>query len=108
MSRVQTWKVSDELWAEIEPLIPTQEELRKTTSQKYQRKTGAGCKRKYDDRTYFEAIVYVLRTASFGTQFLANCSVVSVRRHCTTVFSVGQKRASLNEFGRQVCANTTS
>ena len=62
MSRKQTWKVSDEFWAKVEPLIPSQEELRQTTSRKYQRKPGAGCKRKYDDRTYFEAIVYVLRT----------------------------------------------
>ena len=62
MSRTPTWKISDELSSEVEPIIPTQEELRKTASQKYQRKAGAGCKRKYDDRTYFEAIVDVLRT----------------------------------------------
>lgn len=108
MSRTQTWKISDELWSEVEPLIPTQEELlkqpRKNTSARREQvasvntTTGRILKRSFT----FCGLV------SFGMQFLANCSAVSVRQRCTTVFSVGQKRASLNEFGRQVCAKTTS
>lgn len=61
MARIHTWEISDELWAIVEPLIPTPDEIRDKT-QTYQRKTGGGRKRKYSDRTFFAAIVYVLRT----------------------------------------------
>lgn len=61
MARTHTWEISDEFWALVEPLIPTPEELRETTNQVYQRKIGAGRKRKYDNRTCFAAIIYILR-----------------------------------------------
>ena len=61
MKRTKTWEISDEFWAEVEPLIPTKEECRDEKGE-YKRKSGGGRKRKYDDRTYFSAIVYVLRT----------------------------------------------
>ena len=58
--RTHPWTVSDELWNLVEPLIPSTAELR-NKSQTYQRKPGAGRKSKYDARTYFSAIVYILR-----------------------------------------------
>ena len=61
MKRTKTLEISDEFWAEVEPLIPTKEECRDEKGE-YKRKSGGGRKRKYDDRTYFSAIVYVLRT----------------------------------------------
>ena len=69
MSRTHPWEVSDEFWALIEPLIPSTDELRKTSPQSYQRKSGAGRKRKYGDRTYFSAIVYVLRIGIIWNAF---------------------------------------
>lgn len=61
MTRLHPWEISDELWAIVEPLIPTSDEIRDKT-QTYKRKTGADRKRKYSDRLFFAAIVYVLRT----------------------------------------------
>ncbi len=66
--RTKPWEVSDELWAIVEPLIPTQEELR-DPNKGYKRKTGGGRKRKYDDRTYFAGIIYVLRTGIMWNAF---------------------------------------
>lgn len=61
MARVKTWEISDEFWALVEPLIPT--DPRTVEEEKtYIRKPGGGRKRKYSDRLYFSAIVYVLRT----------------------------------------------
>ena len=54
---------------DCEPLIPSTDELRKTSTQSYQRKFGVGRKRKYDDRTYFSAIVYVLHTGIIWNAF---------------------------------------
>ena len=59
MARVQTWEISDEFWRLVEPLIPTSA---RTAEKTYRRKPGGGRKRKYSDRLYFAAIVYVLRT----------------------------------------------
>ena len=59
MARIKTWEISDEFWNLVEPLMP------KTTRGKgktYVRKEGGGRKRRYTDRLYFSAIVYVLRT----------------------------------------------
>ena len=59
MARVKTWEISDGFWALVEPLIPTSPRV---DEQEYRRKPGGGRKRKYSDRLYFAAIVYVLRT----------------------------------------------
>jgi transposase len=56
--RVESWVVTDEFWARVEPLIPVRERL---AGQQYVRKAGAGRKPK-PARLVFEAIVYVLRT----------------------------------------------
>jgi len=58
---MNAWEISDEFWTLVEPLIPKQEEVRDETKE-YKRNVGAGRKPKYDDRTYFSAILYVLRT----------------------------------------------
>lgn len=60
MARIKTWEVSDEFWNLVEPLIPT--DPRAAEEKTYMRKPGGGRKRKYSDRLYFAAIVYVLRT----------------------------------------------
>jgi transposase len=60
MARIKTWEVSDEFWGLVEPLIP--KDPRITEEKTYLRKPGGGRKRKYSDRLYFAAIVYVLRT----------------------------------------------
>lgn len=59
MARIRTWEVSDEFWSLVEPLIPTDPRVE---GKVYKRKPGGGRRRKYDDRLYFAAIVYVLRT----------------------------------------------
>ena len=61
MRRVKTWEISDEFWALAEPCLPSQNEMRDTAKQ-YRRKSGGGRKAIYDNRVYFAAIVYVLRT----------------------------------------------
>ena len=59
MARIQTWEVSDEFWRLVEPLIPKSPRIE---GKIYKREAGGGRKRKYSDRLYFAAIVYVLRT----------------------------------------------
>ena len=59
MARIQTWEISDEFWNLVEPLIPVSPRIGGKT---YKREPGGGRKRKYTDRLYFAAIVYVLRT----------------------------------------------
>jgi len=59
MARIRTWEISDEFWSLVERLIPTSPRIGGKT---YVRKPGGGRKRKYSDRLYFAAIVYVLRT----------------------------------------------
>lgn len=61
MPRIKTWEVSDGFWALVEPLIP---EKARDPTKKYSRNSGGGRKRKYSDRTFFAAIVYVLRTGT--------------------------------------------
>jgi transposase len=56
--RAQSWEVTDEFWDRVEPLIPV---FQRDDSRQYQRRAGAGRKRK-SARLVFEAIVYVLRT----------------------------------------------
>ncbi|GHO60312.1 hypothetical protein KSB_87870 [Ktedonobacter robiniae] len=50
MARTHPWKVSDELWEHVRPLIPVRPPHPK------------GGRPAADDRAMFEAIVYVLRT----------------------------------------------
>jgi putative transposase len=58
LKRPQSWKVSDDFWARVEPLIP----VRQRDSEKaYQRKPGGG-RKPQDRRKVFEGILYVLRT----------------------------------------------
>ncbi len=59
MARIKTWEVSDKFWSLVEPLIPKSPRVEQKA---YVRKPGGGRKRKYSDRLYFAAIVYVLRT----------------------------------------------
>ena len=59
MARIRTWEISDEFWSLVEPLIPASV---REEGRPYRRKPGGGAKRKYSDRLYFAAIVYVLRT----------------------------------------------
>lgn len=59
-ARVDSWSVSDEFWARVEPLIPARPVVEKDPSLR-KRRPGAGRPRK-PDRQVFEAIVFVLRT----------------------------------------------
>ena len=58
MARTNTWDISDELWKHIEPLIP--KSLR-DPEKTYKRLPGAGRKPKYSNKTYFSALLYILR-----------------------------------------------
>lgn len=58
MKRLASWKVSDDFWARVEPLIP---ERQRDSEKTYKRKSGGGRKRQ-DPRKVFEGILYVLRT----------------------------------------------
>ena len=56
--RIDSWVVSDEFWARVEPLVPKRVSVTRKT---YVRKPGAGRPPK-PARQVFEAVVYVLRT----------------------------------------------
>lgn len=56
--RADSWVVTDDCWARVEPLIP---ELQRATRAQYVRKPGAGRPPK-PARPVFEVVVYVLRT----------------------------------------------
>ena len=56
--RVQSWEVTDDLWAIAAQLIPERKRSRK---KKYVRKAGGG-RKPLDPRLVFEGIVFVLRT----------------------------------------------
>ena len=56
--RIESWVVSDDFWARVEPLVPARVSAAHKT---YLRKPGAGRPAK-PARQVFEAIVYVLRT----------------------------------------------
>jgi len=56
---VQSWEVTDDFWARVEPLIPQRPE--RAANRAFVRKAGAGRKPK-PARLVFEAIVFVLRT----------------------------------------------
>lgn len=58
VKRLQSWEVSDELWAIVEPLIPQRQRKPK---KKYTRKAGGG-RKPLEPRRVFEGIVLVLRT----------------------------------------------
>src|SRR5512143_716707 len=58
MQRIQSWKVSDELWKRVESFIPRPA---RDPQRQYLRKAGAG-RKPIAYRTVFEGIVYVLRT----------------------------------------------
>jgi Putative transposase of IS4/5 family (DUF4096) len=50
MARTKPWKVSDEFWEKVEPLIPPAPSR------------ARGGRRRMDDRKAFSAMIYVLRT----------------------------------------------
>ncbi len=56
--RVESWVVTDDFWARVEPLIPTRT---RPDDKGYVRKAGAGRPPK-PARQVFEAVMYVLRT----------------------------------------------
>jgi transposase len=60
MPNVQSWEVSDELWAKVEPLLPKRNP-RAGSRRKYQRRPGGG-RKPMASRNIFSGIVYVLRT----------------------------------------------
>lgn len=74
---VDSWKISDEFWERVEPLIP---QKRREPGREYQRPEGAG-RKPMDKRRVFEAILYVLKTgikwnelsrATFGSSSSVN------------------------------------
>jgi len=58
MSAIKSWTVSDELWAKVEPLIPTR---KRKQGRRYLRRPGGG-RKPMAPRRVFEAIIFVLRT----------------------------------------------
>ena len=58
--RIESWAVSDEFWARVEPLIPARVSVVRSAAER-KRKPGAGRPPK-PARQVFEAVVYVLRT----------------------------------------------
>jgi transposase len=57
---INSFGVTDQFWARVEPLIPQRNNAR-ASNKPYQRKPGAG-RPQNSSRQVFEAIVYVLRT----------------------------------------------
>lgn len=58
MAKVQSWEVSDDFWAIVEPLIPVRN---RDVTRQYTRREGGG-RKPIPPRRVFEGIVYVLRT----------------------------------------------
>lgn len=58
MKRLASWKVSDDFWARVEPLIPQRQ---RDADRTYQRQAGGG-RKPQSPRKVFEGILYVLRT----------------------------------------------
>jgi putative transposase len=58
LKRLQSWKVSDNFWARVKPLIP---ERQRDADKIYKRKSGGG-RKPQEPRKVFEGILYVLRT----------------------------------------------
>ena len=59
MAKTESWEVSDELWQNVEPLVPKPPPRR--ARQRYQRRPGGG-RKPLGDRQIFSGLVYVLRT----------------------------------------------
>lgn len=59
MAKTQSWEVSDELWQNVQPLVPKPAPRR--AGKRYQRRPGGG-RKPLGDRQIFAGIVYVLRT----------------------------------------------
>ena len=59
MAKTQSWEVSDELWQNVEPLVPKPGARR--ARKHYERRPGGG-RKPLGDRQIFAGIVYVLRT----------------------------------------------
>ncbi len=57
-ARANSWQVTNEFWARVQPLVP---QPQRDPNKLYKRQAGAGRPPKAD-RLVFEAIVYVLRT----------------------------------------------
>jgi transposase len=85
MARTKPWEVSDEVWERVRPLIPAAPSHAK------------GGRRRMDDRKAFEAIVYVLRTASNGMRYRVNWEPA---QRCMIAFRNGNERAFSRQFGR--------
>ena len=87
--RIDSWVVSDDFWARVEPLVPTRVSVTRKT---YVRQPGAGRPPK-PARQVFEAVVYVLRT---GCQWKAlpkeRFGSASAVHHCRAV-AAGQRAA---------------
>lgn len=60
MKRPQPWRVSDQFWDMVAPLVPRPE---RAPGKDYRRKPGGG-RKPLDPRHVFEAILYVLRTGT--------------------------------------------
>ncbi|MGR9117576.1 MAG: IS5 family transposase [Gammaproteobacteria bacterium] len=58
MKRLESWKVSEEFWKRVEPLVPKPQ---RSPDKVYRRRPGGG-RKPQPPRQVFEAIMYVLRT----------------------------------------------
>jgi len=58
MGKLRSWEVSDELWAQVAPMISKR---KREKGLKYKRRAGGG-RKPLEARKVFEGIVYVLRT----------------------------------------------
>jgi transposase len=58
MSAIKSWTVSDDLWTQVERLIPPR---KRKKGRRYLRRPGGG-RKPMEPRRVFEAIVFVLRT----------------------------------------------
>ena len=99
--RIDSWVVSNEFWARVEPLVPKRVSVTRKT---YVRKPGAGRPPK-PARQVFEAVVYVLRTGcqwkALPKERFGSASAVHKR------FWNGRRRDSSKRYGRPAWPSTT-
>jgi transposase len=93
LKRLQKWKVSDDFWSRVKPLIP---ERQRDASRSFKRKAGGG-RKPQDPRKVFDGIIFVMRTGSNGKPCLT--ATMAVPAPFISISWHGRQPVYLNSYG---------